>query len=234
MQQPTLTSYLYPTQGYHPTSTTRVQIPPHLIESLNSCTTHLLYTLPPLLFVDKYELTNYQNSYTFHHWGTSNLELPVFAVDQVDSLLLLNVKNECDVECEVKVPLHLRYGDPLVKSENRPAQQEAKLDWPTGFFACPPSVDIPVSSTQPLLPDEVLSLLTTNMTQGLKMIPIVPTAVNNNESAQIVRVPVGDSAHIALVEFGTVTTIFLLFGYLIYVSQRTVMRLRTRERQKEE
>ncbi|PFH44863.1 hypothetical protein AMATHDRAFT_165588 [Amanita thiersii Skay4041] len=81
MQQPTLTSYLYPTQGYHPTLTTRVQIPPHLIESLNSCTTHLLYTLPPLLVVDKYELTNYQNSYTFHHWGTSSLELPVFAVD---------------------------------------------------------------------------------------------------------------------------------------------------------
>ena len=40
---------------------------------------HLVDTLPPLVFIDKYELANHHESYSFQFWGgTSNLEYPVF------------------------------------------------------------------------------------------------------------------------------------------------------------
>ena len=119
----TLTSVLHPDHGFHPTATTTLQIP----AEFDQCTVHLVYTLPPLVFVDKYELANHHESYSFDFWGTSNLEYPVFAVEQSDSILLVNVKQGA----EVRVPLHLRYGKP------GDGFDEARLSWPAGFLACP-------------------------------------------------------------------------------------------------
>ena len=50
--------------------------PTRMIMTLTSV--HVLDTLPPLVFVDKYELANHHESYSFQFWGTSNLEYPVF------------------------------------------------------------------------------------------------------------------------------------------------------------
>ena len=121
----TLTSVLQPDHGFHPTATTAFQIP----AEFEQCAVHLVYTLPPLVFVDKYELANHHESYSFQFWGTSNLEHPVFAVEQSDSILLVNVKGGS----RVSVPLHLRCGTPGAGFE------ETKLDWPVGFLACPVS-----------------------------------------------------------------------------------------------
>src|SRR6266550_3936749 len=121
----TLTSVLHPDDGFHPTATTTFQIP----TEFEQCTVHLVYTLPPLVFVDKYELANHHESYSFDFWGTSNLEYPVFAVEQSDSILLVNVKQGT----EVRVQLHLRYGKP------GDGFDETRLSWPAGFLACPVS-----------------------------------------------------------------------------------------------
>lgn len=121
----TLTSVLHPDHGFHPIATTAIEVP----AGFEQCAVHLVYTLPPLVFVDKYELANHDQSYSFQFWGVSNLEHPVFAVEQSDSILLLNVKRGA----QVSVPLHLRCGRPGAGFE------ETRLGWPVGFLACPAS-----------------------------------------------------------------------------------------------
>ena len=134
---PLLTHVLHPEHGFHPTATTAIQIPEQQRRWLENCTAHLVYTLPPLVFADKYELANYHESYSFHHWGTSNLEYPVFAMDQSDSILLLNVRTARDTGVfQVRVPLHLRYGKPV---PDGPWYEETKIRRPEGFFTCPTS-----------------------------------------------------------------------------------------------
>ena len=106
-----LSSSISPAYGYHRTSLTRISFThPELLGPIKNCTLYLHFTLPPLIFVDPYELAHYEESYSFRHWGTSNLELPVTAVPQESSFLLLTVKTtKSDTrEMEVKLPLHVR------------------------------------------------------------------------------------------------------------------------------
>ncbi|KAK2462472.1 hypothetical protein APHAL10511_005442 [Amanita phalloides] len=208
----TLTSILHPAHGFHPTVTTALEIPPHL----QRCTAHLVYTLPPIVFVDQYELANHHESYSFHLWGTSNLEYPVFAVQQSDSTLLVGVKRDD----EVKVPLHLRYGGPV---DDAPAYEETRLGWPVGFLACPASAHGSVPSN---VPDEVAEFMKQNLTQPVSFVPISPTS---SGAEHILRVPVGRSGDLAFVEFGTVFSIFLLFWYLVRVTKRVAARLNSRD-----
>jgi hypothetical protein len=142
-----LVSSIAPSNGFHPTSSTNIIFNNRTQVFSSNCTLHLYFTLPPLIFVDPYELAHHAQSYTFKHWGTANLELPVHAVPQNDSMLLINLKTpldddlrphpeagESDVGIEVKVPLHLRYGDPRSASDS--GHHTADMDWPTGFLAC--------------------------------------------------------------------------------------------------
>ncbi|KAF8638969.1 hypothetical protein AX17_001830 [Amanita inopinata Kibby_2008] len=242
---PTLTSFLHPPNGYHPISTTTIHTPPPPIaQTLQNCTAHLLYTLPPLIFVDKHELANYHDSYTFHHWGTSNLEYPVFAVDASDSLLLLNfVGGGYGKDVSIKVPLHLRYGKPASpgpgpglgpsKGRYQYGYDEAELKWPLGFFACPASANVASFGELSRLPDKVLRVLTQNSTKDIKILTITPAVNDNGETVQTVRVPVGNSGDLAFVEFGTAFTIFLLFWYLVRVTRRTMARLQSKEQAKD-
>lgn len=129
------TSSLNPHEGFHTTSTNRIYI--SKVPSRN-CSLHLSYTLPPLVFVDQYELIHYSHSYTFRHAGTSNLELPLTAVDPSGSSLLLDVSMPEETQSDsmiidVKVPLHMRYGEPASAG----GFSEVKMTWPLVFFACP-------------------------------------------------------------------------------------------------
>ncbi|TFK34534.1 PIG-X [Crucibulum laeve] len=136
----TLTSKLYPSEGFHPTSSTKITLNVPYPKVLNNCTLHLHYTLPRLLFIDPYELVHRKESYRFHHWGISDLEKPVHALDwgaktedglaevpgedsehfEQGAELLLDVTLPAvpeDVivtsEVQVDVPMHLRYAKPL-------------------------------------------------------------------------------------------------------------------------
>jgi len=135
-----------PADGFHLTSTTHIAFSNS--DLFSNCSLHLYFSLPPLIFVDPYELAHHARSYAFNHWGTANLELPIHAVPQNNSRLLLTVSpehdlwnsddpnpevNEVEFGLEIKVPLHLRYGDPRSNS----GYHTAEMDWPTGFLACP-------------------------------------------------------------------------------------------------
>jgi PIG-X / PBN1 len=147
-----LISSITPQDGFHPISTTYIIFTLLSSSYFSNCTCYLYFTLPPLIFIDPYELAHHAQFYTFKHWGTANLELPVHAVSQNDSGLLLNLTvlpkhvlwtwdnsdpeaKETDVGLEIKVPLHLRYGD-----SGSAGYHTTEMDWPTGFIACPQDV----------------------------------------------------------------------------------------------
>ena len=132
-----LTSSISPAYGYHHISLTRISFTaPEPLGSSQNCTLHLHFTLPPLIFVDSYELAHYEESYTFRHWGTSNLELPVAALPQENASLLLTARTTLNStrEVEVKLPFHVRYGD--VTRVSLIGYEPTEMEWPTGFLAC--------------------------------------------------------------------------------------------------
>ena len=145
-------SEVKPTKGFHPISTSTVQLP-RPSSLYRSCSLHLYYTLPPLVFVDTHELTERSSYYTYSHWGSRDLEKPVHALPDVSSEVLLNVpipaQDEWDNDegetISVEMPMHLRYGSPRSTRSREDADEKAKtqpyeeihLDWPKAFFLCP-------------------------------------------------------------------------------------------------
>lgn len=136
MNSQTLSAFLEPTQGFHASFITHINVTRAAYSP--SCSLHLYFKLSPAIFVDPYELSHHQKSYSFRHTGTSNLELPVVAVDAGGSALLLNV-NEFVDNVVVKVPVHMRYGEP----QRAATYDTVEIPWPVGFVACPGSCENP-------------------------------------------------------------------------------------------
>lgn len=142
-----LNSTLLPQRGAHPVSTSII----HLVGTsrlYDACTLHLLYTLPPLLFVDTHELSQRDASYGFKHWGTPDLERPVHALPDEISELLLTVRlpeagadSDAETVVQVDVPMHLRYGAPKAPESSGVVQTKPYLplevEWPQAFLRCP-------------------------------------------------------------------------------------------------
>ncbi|KAG5722956.1 Protein PBN1 [Termitomyces sp. T112] len=203
--------------GYHPVSDTIITLDE--TQHLSNCSLYLYLFLSPLIFVDPYELVHYEASYTFRHWGTSNLELPIGAVSQDGSHLLLNVhRTDNKNEIHVKLPLHLRYGN--LSEDQLPGYHTADLAWPAGFFECPLSdaLSIP-SSGLPRLPSEVSSLF------DLQSAYFISIEHRDSGSPDLVRVPTGTLNDLAYVEFGTLFTIWAAFFYLLKSSLSAFYRI---------
>lgn len=131
-----LSSSLSTKQGFHSTYTTHIIVDDPA--DLAGCALHLVYNFPPRIFVDPYELAIYKDSYTHRLSGTSNLELPVMAVNPKGSALLLYVKAfpPGSPNVTVDVPIHVRYGE-LVLSNSSSDDSSVEVPWPIGFWACP-------------------------------------------------------------------------------------------------
>lgn len=130
-------STLLPQHGAHPVSTTHI----HLAgagQLYDSCTLHLYYILPPILFVDTHELTQRGLSYSFHHWGSRDLEKPVHAISEEPSQLLVNVQPPVNHETTaVEVPMHIRYGVP--SNNGKEEYWSFEISQPQAFLCCPTS-----------------------------------------------------------------------------------------------
>ncbi|KAJ7255875.1 hypothetical protein B0H12DRAFT_1113255 [Mycena haematopus] len=85
-------SSLLHSPSFHPILKTSISAPGH-----ENCTLNLHYELPPMIFVDPYELSNRADAYSFKYAGPSNLELPVFALsgdgDEKNAVLLLTISH---------------------------------------------------------------------------------------------------------------------------------------------
>ncbi|KAF5379748.1 hypothetical protein D9615_005813 [Tricholomella constricta] len=209
-----LVSSILPKEGYHPVSTTKVTLDRPELLADSKCSLYLYLRLPPLVFVDPYELAHHESFYTFRHWGPSNLELPVSAVQQNNSHLLLDVTLSSNShEINVTLPLHLRYGDLSKRSPS--GHHTAELAWPTGFLKCPLSSSSAIRSLPsglPHLPSEISSLF--DAASAL----FIPISHSGPTAADLVRVPTGAPGDLAYVEFGTAFTVLVAFCYLLRAS----------------
>ncbi|KAF8871033.1 PIG-X [Infundibulicybe gibba] len=136
-QENTLRATLTPS-GFHRTISVTI---PHLTADHDDCTCHIYLALPAAMFVDPYELALYHEIFTFEYWGTRDLERPVAAVSQADSLVLISPRdtNNRTREITVDIPIHSRYGD--LRLYERPGwnvgYQEVALEHPYGLMRCP-------------------------------------------------------------------------------------------------
>ncbi|KAJ4484287.1 PIG-X [Lentinula edodes] len=218
-----VSSSIEPLHGFHRTITTSIASEnDDWIQSLeeSQCLVRLYYKLPVLVFVDPYELVNYQHLYTFHHHGNANLELPVAAMDSNGTSLLLTLTS-VGPHVDVTVPIHLRYGE--ISHSNSEAHHTAEIAWPHLFLSCSSSVQIPNASliSYDLPPEEFASSLA-----GYSLY-VTSESFRADPDAQFmtVAVPVGQLGDLAQVRLGTVLTIVVMFLYVAYISYTTARRL---------
>ncbi|KAK7013194.1 RBR-type E3 ubiquitin transferase [Favolaschia claudopus] len=183
-------SLLHP-YSYHPVFKTRISAPGH-----ENCTLNLRYELPPILFVDPYQLSNRAETYSYKYAGPLNLEPPGVL--------------------EIEVPLHVRYGH---TSATGTMFQDAKLSWPDALFPCPlsastsrPRAELPKIPTEFAAAFEGKSIIRLRSPEGV--IPI-----------ETIRTPVGSTADVRTVEIGTTVVIISAFLFLVHAVRRTVVRL---------
>ncbi|KAJ6551532.1 PIG-X [Mycena capillaripes] len=210
-------SLLLQPHSFHPIFKTNLSAP-----GSADCSLHLHYALPPMVFIDPYELTNRADAYSFKHAGPSNLELPVFALVAADTdkpgELLLSVARSltADGVLDVEVPLHVRYG--ATATSGAPFQL-TQLPWPEVFLSCPAST----SANAPLLSMH-RSLAAAFDGASIVRLEPPPGAV----PVETIRTPVGDAADVARVELGTAVVVLASFFYLVRTARRTVARLSSR------
>ena len=147
-----ITTNIYPSQGFHPVSSNVVHFSASP-SSLAKCSFHLYFKLPPLLFVDPHELAQRNNTYTFDHWGSRDLEKPVHALPETErsSDVLLNVRlppgiadddsrpfetGSVSWNMTVDLPMHLRYGVPATVSSTAKSYDHVQVDTPIAFLLC--------------------------------------------------------------------------------------------------
>ncbi|KAH0830400.1 hypothetical protein J3R83DRAFT_1794 [Lanmaoa asiatica] len=190
---PTVISHsLQPRRGFHSTLSTIIALDP----PDSNCSFFALYTFPQSIITDRYQLIDRRLSFEF--WGESNLELPVFALNQTANSLLLINATSADARSKqvtVDVPVHARYGEPGMAQTS---PQSITISSPTCFWACPHSASVSsaLSSTSPV--------------------------VNS-----IMLVPVASKCNLVPVEMGTATVILVAFLWLVYRSWRVATMLQS-------
>ncbi|KAJ7112800.1 PIG-X [Mycena crocata] len=206
-------SALLQANSSHPVLSTSIEI----TADADTCGVYVHLVFPPLIFVDPFELANYRDSYTFEHLGSSNLELPLAALNGSGSSLLIAVAVPSGGgSVEVDVPLHFRYGTTSVGRS--PGFQTAELEWPTVFLSCP-STYARHSSPPPQPPAEFEHLF------DLSTSRIISIPSNQSSSTTVIQTPVGSQLDLPVVELGTVVIILLSFLYLANVIRRTASQM---------
>ncbi|KAK0194109.1 PIG-X [Armillaria mellea] len=169
-----------------------------------------MLTLPPIVFVDPYELANYKDSYTFRHAGPSNLELPASAIGPSNSHVFVNVSRRAVKEGSLQIPLHLRYGEVSVDGF-----QAVDVSVPEGYMICEGRVDFDTGSH---IPEEFTMFFRQSNISRLS-----PSLAS--DAVFHVQAPVGRPEDASQVELGTAVTILLCFVYLIYTLYKTTLHL---------
>lgn len=168
---------------------------------------HVGYVLHPGVFADPYELDQRAESYAYTIGAMPDLERPVSAVEDHDTLLRLDLQLPSDAEgaIEVALPLHGRYG--LPSSELREeAYAVVYVPPPQAFWQCREGqgalCDAPVISQLTCFASDIYAIPLTTAPPA-KDIPLL--------------IPVGSSDDLVLVESGTTITVLAVFCYMALV-----------------
>ncbi|KAG9127644.1 hypothetical protein FRC07_011230 [Ceratobasidium sp. 392] len=196
---------VFPTQGFHITSSTKIS---NFAKSLETCTTALLQLVPPNFIVDEYELDQrYKEGYgpLCHVVGEKDLERPVEAVGNRSALILAEFSSRSDVKLDI--PLHLRYAKP----EKDLDIVHLELPWPWVIAVCDRSKWNSRQFLRSLFQDEPIADYT-----------ILSPAMNAPHPSSTVLVPTGNISHQPWVEIGTLLSVLLTFLYVSWCLFKSV------------
>ncbi|KAF5359299.1 hypothetical protein D9756_003563 [Leucocoprinus leucothites] len=223
---------VHSSSSFHPTSQVTFTLRPHNPVP-ERCKLHLLYKLSPSVFIDPYELAQRQASYTFVKWGPTEIERPVHAVENQDTLALLTVvvpphdDGAGSFQFDVDVPLHARYlapiskdTTPLVDSGN---YRHFPLERPQAFFACPREYDHNSPTTLPAY-ISASQLAEANMTLSTTQFIQIPYSPNSQ--VDFIRIPVGRKEDLPNVQVYTAAIILSIFIWISVSVVRTASYLR--------
>ncbi|KAI0670705.1 PIG-X [Trametes maxima] len=205
-------------QGFHFTLTTTVSIEDSL--DLDQHALHLVYDLDPHVYADQYELAQ-RPGYSSLLWGTTDLEKPVSAVPANGSVLLLKadtsgLPRHHPVNLTIEVPLHARYGKPVVSADGNDAFYHIPLKRPLGFLTL--EQDDRASG----IPDALRPYA--SLSGWPKSRPSLILDMSTLESFDV-TIPVGVLHDLAWVDVGTAAVMVVMFVYLLHASLRTAGRL---------
>lgn len=94
---------------------------------------YILFILPSAVFVDPYELDQLsRDGYlpSFKVWGETNLELPLEALDEGGSAVLLSLHPEFPTN-KIEVPFHMRY---MASVDGDVSSVNTCVPWPSVFW----------------------------------------------------------------------------------------------------
>ncbi|KAG6379116.1 hypothetical protein JVT61DRAFT_11553 [Boletus reticuloceps] len=168
---------------------------------------------------------------SFEFWGESNLELPVFALNQTaNSLLLINatVTGARPKQVAVDIPVHARYGEPGTHP------LVITIPSPTFFWGCPPSGAL-LYRMLPPFPDVALASVSSSVFSSESPLAnstllsslayfSVPSASSYLASLQV---PVASKRDLFPVEMGTASVILMAFLWLVNRSWRVATALQS-------
>ncbi|KII88853.1 hypothetical protein PLICRDRAFT_91349 [Plicaturopsis crispa FD-325 SS-3] len=205
-------------RGFHTSFTSRILV--NEPSWLQNCSLHLLFDLPPLLFVDPYELALRAAQYSFSLHGSTNLELPVSAVDPNGSSVLLSLATplgNTPLNVTVDLPLHARYGEPA--PDDASGYYTVDVPVPTVLGACRASDPTPYNHSLLVTPDNLLAFFNQS---SLALTTVVDST---NVSALSFSTPIGHAGDASSVESVTVLAILVSFAWVMRTAQVVARRV---------
>ncbi|KAF5342203.1 hypothetical protein D9611_001181 [Ephemerocybe angulata] len=222
-------STLSPSYGSHPTIITDVQISLSPTNSDTTCTLFLHYELPPLLFVDPYELelrgAEYQVLETRGR-GKKELERPVHALpvnegdddEEVEVVIQRTLPAETTGPARVELPIHVRYGEPVASSTSKPYTVQ-EFSGPTVVLTC--SDEVLSCDRTTTLPQFLLDTIPTSL-RDLSLC----VASQSPEQSLAISAPIGNTLDLPTVELGTTAVVLACFAWVAWEAWRAGARLR--------
>ncbi|KAG8948299.1 hypothetical protein FRC04_009937 [Tulasnella sp. 424] len=208
-------SSLSSSHGAHPKVLTNITFPTPI--SAPECTYHLLFSLPPAVFIDKFE-SPFNDLRIARMWGKMDLELPIHALpSQSNSFAMLQIERPNGTQSpkgtEVEVPLHVRYARP----RSGGGYEHVKMDWPLFVSACPREDP----AGRGTLLDELQPPFNNPFNDPPHVVTIFP-ARDANATFEFV-IPVGNSDHLLVTQLATAGLVLFCFvwvSWAMFVARR--------------
>ncbi|TEB31583.1 hypothetical protein FA13DRAFT_1791374 [Coprinellus micaceus] len=199
-------STLDPPYGAHPTIVTTALLPE--LSQNASCSLFVHYILPPLLFVDKYELEMRKEEYE-----VVGLRASKDLDDSVGVELVLR-KGVRFNDIQVRLPIHVRYGQPVTSGTGTPYTIQS-LEPPSLVLTCLDGITS--CSNNDEAPNYLQSFLSTESYCLTKSSAPQPLEIS---------IPLGNTTDLPVVEFGTSAVILACFTWIVLEAWRASSRLR--------
>lgn len=185
----------------HPKISTSIDLK-DTINNTESCQLDIVYVLPPSVFVDPYQLNDLEESLgKAIVFGEHDLELPLEKIKETRGSIVFLRQTQIQPKWQIELPLHLRYQQPSIHTDNQPITIESPYaGWTCGNDKAPWP---PLSDQYSLLPS-----IQTNSASFIKL--------SSSPATLTLTVPIGKVQDASIVTYGTFGAVLFCTFWIIY------------------